>query len=129
VARQPQLCRALGTHAWTIVGPIVVLKADDRRITLHCDRCGTWRSDVWSRRNGAILTRYYKHDPAYKSFIHEHNHAEARGALLGALKEIPSETNNSGLRLLQGSGKKTRRRNPKSAGRKRDKKRAVRSVP
>lgn len=124
MARHPELCRALGTHAWNIMGPIVVLLDDNRRITLNCERCGTWRSDIWSRRNGAILSRHYKHDPAYKSFIHEHNHAEARGALLGALKEVQGETNNSGLRLLSGADTKRRRRKPKLA-RRRDKKRAV----
>src|SRR5262245_1906700 len=115
--RQPQLCRALNTHAWQIRGPIVVLRDDSRRITLLCARCHTWRSDVWGRRNGAILTRYYKHDAEYKSFIQEHNNAEARVALLGQIKETQSETNNTGVRSLPGPKTKGRRGNVKSAKR------------
>src|SRR5262245_44205651 len=120
-----ELCRALNTHAWHIVGPIVVLKGDDRRITLHCERCNTWRSDVWSKRGGAILTRYYRHNPEYKGFIHEHNNAEARATLLGTLKETTRETNRTGMRSLPGAQKKGRRGNVESVKRPRDKRRVA----
>lgn len=81
--RQQELCRALSNHAWEIVGPIVVL-GDKRRITLHCARCDTWRNDTWARATGVTLARSYKHASAYKSFIKENKHADARIAILAA---------------------------------------------
>jgi len=40
------LCRALNTHAWDIFGAIVILRDNNRRVTLLCRRCETTRQDV-----------------------------------------------------------------------------------
>jgi hypothetical protein len=120
------ICRALSGHSWEVSGPIVVLKDDARRITFHCPRCDTYRSDVWQRGNGRILTRYYKHGEEYADFIKSHDRAEARASLLATQKEIHGQRNddNTRLRLVHGAAKKTRRRNTRTHKRPRNRKHA-----
>jgi|SRR5215475_7431811 len=101
------LCRALNTHAWDIFGAIVILRDNNRRVTLLCRRCETTRQDVWAM-NGRMLTRYYKHGSEYSAFIKDYDRQEARGYLLTQLKavEAPKEKehgkgNNPDVRLAR----------------------------
>ena len=117
------ICRALSGHAWDISGPIVVLRNDARRIVFRCIRCDCIRSDVWQRNNGRILTRYYKHAQEYATFIHSHDRAEARSALLGEQKEVHAphgKEDNPRLRLVP-KRQRARSRNSRTHKRARDK--------
>jgi hypothetical protein len=119
---KPELCRALSTHAWVLIPPIVVL-GDARRVLLHCERCDTYRTDVWSR-TGSTLSRYYKHPSAYAAYIKDHKHIDARVAILAATKEVKHAGNDPTLRLVPGAPK-IRGRNRRPPKRARDKRRAI----
>jgi hypothetical protein len=97
------LCRATGAHAWGLVGPIVILKGDARRVVLRCSRCDTWRFDVWSRRHGGLESgRSYKRTDTYAAYLKDHNRDGARMDIMGKAKEIRDESDHPRLRLLRG---------------------------
>ena len=110
--RRYVLCRALSTHAWDLIGAIVVLKDNARRLTFVCARCGSVRQDKW-RPNGVQLTRSYRHDKLYRSLLNEHDREGAR-ALVVSEGKSRSEGNHPSLRLVQGKrasrGKSKRKR-------------------
>ena len=100
---EPHLCRALGTHVWKLVGPIVVLPNNTRRVALHCTRCATWRYDCWSRRTGGLESgRTYERPDDYKDYVKSHDRDAARLDIMGESKETKDEAEHPRLRLVQG---------------------------
>src|SRR5215831_295203 len=94
------LCRALGTHAWRLVPPIVVVKGG-RRIVLHCERCRSWRVETWAP-HGAIEHRSYERTPEYQTYLKEYDRGGARSHLLEGQKETEHADNHPHLRLVHG---------------------------
>ena len=88
--QQSVLCRALAHHALMVKPPVYILPNGFRRVNMACLRCDTTRSDIWSKGTGKVISRSYKKDEDYAVFIKDHNHAEARAALLDGIREVPS---------------------------------------
>lgn len=118
------ICRALSGHALEVVGPIVVLKNNERRITFYCARCDSYRSDTWSLNGRVISKRYYRLSKEYQAFVKGHDRAQARESLLGTLKETSREDYNASLRSVQGA-KQARNRNVRPVKRTKDKRRVA----
>jgi len=125
----PAWGRALGTHAWRLVPPMVVLPGGSIRVTLYCDRCLSWRGDSWLRRTGAIDAHAYKYSDTYRGQLDEERGTVRRG-LIDAAKPRPlsaeavraererarpakgagRETDHSRLRLVHGRKANVRNR-------------------
>src|SRR5262249_47830407 len=67
----PTWCRGLGTHAWRIVPPMLVLAAHDIRVHLRCSRCGSGRYDRWHAKTGGITGRSYDYAEAYTDVLQD----------------------------------------------------------
>jgi hypothetical protein len=107
MAVEGALCRALGTHSWKLIGPIVIMPNNTRRVALFCMRCDTWRYDSWSRKTGGLEAgRTYERAPAYKDYVKSHNRDGARLDIMGESKEISDASQHPRLRLLQKSDKR-----------------------
>jgi hypothetical protein len=108
---EARLCRALGTHSWKLVGPIVVLPNNTRRVALHCLRCETWRYDCWSRRTGGLESgRTYERTDDYKAYVKEHNRDGARLDIMGESKETKDASEHPRLRLVSSAQGRRRQR-------------------
>jgi len=108
-ADEARLCRAFGTHAWRVAGPVVVLSASKRRVALQCARCASWRYDIWST-SGAIEGRGYDLQATYKDYLKDHKRDGARTDILSSSKEVQHEADHPRLRLLQGGRRGGRQR-------------------
>src|SRR5262249_49355242 len=98
-----KLCRALGTHSWKLVGPVLVLAGETRRVTLHCERCKTWRYDLWSRRTGGLAGAHlYQRADDYQAYLKDHKRDGARLDIMAGTKEISNASEHPRLRLLHG---------------------------
>jgi uncharacterized protein (UPF0128 family) len=97
------LCRATGTHAWAIVGPITITKDDRRRVTLRFGRCEAWRFDMWHPKHGGIEGRAYQLTEAYRDYLKDHKRDGARLDVMSSMKEVKEdERHNARVRLLHG---------------------------
>jgi len=87
-ARATVLCRALGTHPWEIVPPILVLPGHTLRVALNCERCGSMKTQNW-RQSGAIEgSGYYRYSKAYIALLEDTREA-ARKTVLSTTKTQP----------------------------------------
>src|SRR5215468_4663772 len=79
----PTWCRGLGTHAWRIVPPMLVLASRDIRVHLHCPRCTSNRYDRWHPKTGGISGRSYDYAEAYKDVLGDSREAVRLGLIAG----------------------------------------------
>jgi hypothetical protein len=118
-AKPPLWCRALGTHPWEIVPPLLVMPGGTIRVTLACERCGSMKTQPW-RRSGALDTQgRYRYSKAYIALLEDTREA-ARKNVLSTTKTQPlsayvretmkgaRDGDSTGLRLV--SSRKTKLR-------------------
>lgn len=96
------LCRAVGAHAWKLIPPLVVTAHGGRKVVLRCERCQTWRIDVWQPSGALGKGRVYERPAAYQGYLKDHKREDARADILKEGKVVDNESDNIGLRLLHG---------------------------
>jgi len=119
-AKSPVFCRALGTHDWDVVPPMLIMPGGTVRVTLGCERCGSLRADRWMHKTGAIDSRQYRYSKTYTELL-EHPRDASRVTVLrdGTLQPLSAYvretmkgkthgTDGTALRLV--SSKKTVRK-------------------
>lgn len=121
----PAWCRAVGTHAWRHVPPMVVLAGGTIRVTLYCDRCASWRGDHWVARSGAVDSHAYKYSDAYREHLDEERGTVRKAlidaghprpisaAAIRAERERAGQKVAPGLRVVRGGKGRTRDRRRK----------------
>src|SRR5262245_16130348 len=120
-AKPPLWCRALGTHPWDIVPPLLVMPGGALRVTLECERCGSMKTQLW-RRGGALdAPGYYRYSKAYIALLEDTREAARKGVLsttktqplsayVRATEKGTHHGNSTGLRLVSSRKKKLRGR-------------------
>src|SRR5262245_8182182 len=83
-AHPPIWCRALGTHPWEVVPPLLIMPGGTIRVALTCERCGSMKTQRWMRGSGAIDgSPQYRYSRAYTALLEDtRDHAR-----LGVLKD------------------------------------------
>jgi hypothetical protein len=124
------LCRALGTHAWDLRGPIFVV-GTARKITFQCARCDSVRIDTWAP-SGAQLKRTYHREDDYSQFIKSNTRMDARevvieGAATRPEKEQHNESHSPRVRSLP-TARNNKSRTHKRASKRRPKGRLLRAA-
>jgi hypothetical protein len=82
-------------HAWFSVNPPPpkrnTLSAAGEQHSFFCERCGTFKHEVWSRTTGQLLTRRYVHPFEYAPIGKGFNGADLRKELIKRWNENPPE--------------------------------------
>jgi hypothetical protein len=109
--KSPEYCITF-RHAWEPTGVIVVLKGNEIRMVLECDRCGAIRKDV-CRRNGLKIKHTYDLSEEYRKILSEHDAQDVRESIISGSKETRSgKSNNPHLRLLPNATARRRHAGP-----------------
>jgi hypothetical protein len=121
-------CRAGTRHAFKTV---LIIVLPDGTFKLHkvCSQCKSDKFPIWGARGQILKSPTYKHSKEYREFLDNHNPAEARMAILGSdikkvqapKKGVTSEANDTRVRSVRRTGKKTGRRKLRLVKRPRDK--------
>lgn len=116
-------CRGGTRHAFRTV-MIVVLRDNTFKMHQVCRNCESQKFPVWNTRGAILKSPTYKHSPAYREFLNDHDPAEARAAIISSdIRKVqaPNERNNPKVRLVSKS-KKVRNRHARTHKRRADKK-------
>jgi hypothetical protein len=121
-AQPPLWCRALGTHPWEIVPPLLVMPGGTIRVALSCERCGSMKTQPWRRSGTLDAAGHYRYSKAYVALLEDTREA-ARKSVLSTTKTQPlsayvretmtkgaRDGNSTGLRLVSSRKKRLRGR-------------------
>jgi len=88
-------CRGPLRHAWSSVNPPPprrnTLSAAGEQHSFLCDRCGSMKHEVWSRRTGQLMTRWYVKPAGYTTISREFRADDLRLELIRRWNDSPPE--------------------------------------